>query len=128
MQPRRFAGNKQENHMVGSHASKAASEIDPMNVVVKFSPQVTEAFGDLAAAVHFSEHFDGDMLRTVQDYAAGKPRSVHDILISLPVIASETFKHVHATGDQRASEAWSKIGLEMLENGFTLAARRGRGK
>lgn len=114
--------------MVGSHASKASSEIDPRGVVVNFSPEVTKAFGDLAAAVHFSEHFDGEMLKTVEDYAAGKPRSVHDIMTALPAIAEETFKHVHATGDQSAAKAWSNISSEMLESGFTLAAPRRRAK
>ena len=113
--------------MSPSHSRKA-SEIDPRSVKVHFSPEVTQAFGDLSAAVHFSEHFDGDMQRVVQDWAAGKPDSIYAVLIALPVIAQETFKHVRATGDERASEAWRKISGELLESGFTLTKERGREK
>jgi hypothetical protein len=113
--------------MTAGHARKA-SEIDPRSVDVHFSPEVQRAFGDLAAAVHFSEHFDPDTLKTVQEWASGKSRSVHDIMTALPLVAEETFKHVHATGDAKAAEAWGQIGSELLEKGFTLSKERRRGK
>jgi hypothetical protein len=110
-----------------SHARKA-SELDPRSVEVKFSPEVRGAFADLAAAVHFSEHFDGDMLGILERWATGTRQTVHDIFISFPLIAEETFKHIHATGDKRAAKAWREIGSEMLEYGFTLEKSRSRGK
>ena len=110
-----------------THSRKVA-EIDARDIKVHFSPAVRSAFGDLEAAVHFSEHFDGDILRTVQDYAAGKPKSVHDVLIVLPTIAGETMKHVKATGDKRAEEAWNEIAGQISENGFSLTQERGRRK
>jgi len=98
--------------------------MDPRGVNIHFAPEVQRAFGDLAAAVHSSGHFDGEMLKTVQEWAAGKAASVHDVMTSLPVIAKETFKHVEATGDQKAAQAWDTIGSELLERGFTLDKQR----
>ena len=109
--------------MSASHSRKA-SQMDPRGVNIQFAPEVRQAFGDLAAAVHFSEHFDGEMLKTVQEWAAGKPASVHDVITALPVIAKETFQHVHATGDLKAAEAWGNLGSELLERGFTLEKQR----
>jgi len=110
-----------------SHSSKA-TELDARGITVQFSPKVTEAFQDLAAAVHFSDHFDGDILKIVQDLATGKPKSVHGILISLPSIAAETFRHIAATGDKRAREAWDEVSAQMSEQGFTLTKIRAREK
>jgi hypothetical protein len=110
-----------------SHTRKA-SELDARGIEIQFSPQMHSAFQDLAAAVHFSEHFDGDMLSVLQDWAAGKRKSVHDILIALPLIAQETFKHIQATGDDRAREAWDEICSQMSEKGFTLTQDRQREK
>jgi len=107
---------------MSGHTRKA--QMDPRSVNIQFAPEVQRAFGDLAAAVHFSEHFDGEMLKTVQEWAAGKAASVHDVVTALPVIAQETFKHVHATGDQKAADAWATIGSELLERGFMLDKQR----
>lgn len=105
-----------------------ATELDARGIEVHFSLKVTQAFRDLAAAVHFSEHFDDGMLRTVQEWAAGKPKSLHGVLISLPLIASETFRHIAATGDQRAREAWDEISAQINEKGFSLTKVRTREK
>jgi hypothetical protein len=107
---------------------RKANELDAGEIDVHFSPRVTQAFRDLAAAVHFSEHFDGDIKKIVEDWAAGKPKSIHGVLVALPSIAGETFKHIAATGDERAQEAWDEIGSQMLENGFTLTKARVREK
>jgi hypothetical protein len=112
---------------VPDHRRKA-NELDASEIDVHFSPRVTQAFRDLAAAVHFSEHFDGDIRRIVQDWAQGKPKTVHGVLIALPSIAGETFRHIAATGDERAQEAWDEIGSQMNEKGFTLTKARVRGK
>jgi hypothetical protein len=98
--------------------------MDPRNVEIHFSSEVRSAFADLAAAMHFSEHFDGDMLSIVQEWAADKTPSVLDVLTAFPLIAEQTFKHIHATGDQRAEKAWREIGSELLERGFTLEKYR----
>jgi hypothetical protein len=113
--------------MVARHTQKAA-ELDARGIEVHFSPEVRNAFADLAAAVHFSKHFDGDILGIVQDWATGKRQSVYNVLKALPSVAEETSKHIRATGDKRAEEAWSEIGLKMSERGFTLTALRQRGK
>jgi hypothetical protein len=113
--------------MPTSHANKIAHS-DPRSVAVHLSPEVRGAFADLAAAVHFSEHFDADTLLTVQELAADKKLSVFDVLTAFPLIAEETFKHIHATGDKRAAEAWNEIGSELLQRGFTLAKFRLRAK
>ena len=81
----------------------------------------------MSAAIHFSPHFDGDMRAELQDWADGKAKSVHDILIAFPLIAEETFNHIHATGDERAREAWSNICSQMSEKGFALRQHRDRG-
>lgn len=106
--------------------TRKTDELDPRQVTVHLSAGVRNAFADLAASVHFSEHFSADMLQTVQDLAAGKTLSVDDIVGTLPIIAAETFKHIHATGDQRAAKAWREISSELLERGFTLSRDRGR--
>lgn len=112
---------------MSSHARKTA-EVDSRELLVHFSPEMMSAFSDLAAAVHFSEHFDGDILSIVEGWAAGKDATVYGVLIALPSIAEETFGHVHATGDKRAAEAWREISLKMPEKGFSLAQERRRGK
>ena len=91
---------------------------------VQFSPQVK-----LAAAVHFSEHFDPGILLTLQDWAAGKPTSVHDFFIAMPAIATETFAHVTGTGDKRAAEVWREVGEQLSEQaGYAMTRERLRAK
>lgn len=108
---------------------RKADELDARAIEVRLSPALTQAFRDLAAAVHFSKHFDDGILRTVQELAEGKPRSLRGLLISLPSIASETFRHIAATGDERAREAWDDIGAQIVEKeGFTLTKVRMREK
>ena len=110
-----------------SHTRKAA-ELDARSLTIHFSPGMRRALCDLEAAVHFSEHFDSDIQRILQRWTAGKAQSVHDVLIGLPLIAAETFRHVRATGDERAQEAWSEICNQMPEKGFALALARNREK
>ena len=108
-----------------SHSRRAA-QIDANAIKVHFSPAVTSAFGDLEEAVRTSGHFDRDLLRTVQELAAGADKSAHAVLISLPAIAAETMKHVRATGDAKAEQAWNDIAAQMNEQGFSLTQIRGR--
>jgi hypothetical protein len=115
------------NHVPLSHTRKT-SELDPKGIEVKFSPEVRSGFANLAAAVHFSNHFDEDMRGILEHWATGTRQTVHDLFISFPLIAQETFKHIHATGDKRAAKAWREIGSEMLERGFSLERSRDRGK
>jgi hypothetical protein len=82
------------------------------------------ALKDLAASVHFSEHFDPDVQVSLTRLAEGKAKSLHDFLIAIPQIAEETFRHIHATQDERATDAWSAISSQMNENGFSLASIR----
>jgi hypothetical protein len=110
-----------------SHSRKVA-EIDSRDIEVRFSPAVIKAFGDLEESVRGSQHFDSEARRIVQDYAAGKAKSVHDVLIGFPAIAMETMRHVRATGDTRAEMAWEEIAAQINENGFSVSEKRGRRK
>lgn len=111
--------------MPPSHTRKV-DELDPKRVTIHLSARVRNAFADLAAAVHFSKHFDQGILQTVNDLAAGKDLSVDDFVGTLPLIAEHAFNHIHAEGDERARKAWQEIGYALLEEGFTLAKGRGR--
>jgi hypothetical protein len=113
--------------MTGRHSRKE-TEMDPRGVDIHFPPEVQRAFADLAAAVQSSPQFDPETLKTVQEWGSGKPSSVYDILTAFPLVAEETFKHIHATGDERAADAWGQIGSDLLEKGFTLDKQRRREK
>lgn len=115
---------KRQGRTVTPRHIPKATELDAKAIEVHFSPKMTQAFRDLAAAVHFSQDFDEGMLRTVQEFAEGKPTSLHGVLISLPMVAREVFSH----GDERAREAWDDISAQMSEKGFTLTKIRAREK
>ncbi len=110
-----------------SHSRKVA-EVNARDMEVHFSPAVTKSFGDLEEAVRGSQHFDGDIYRIVQDYAAGKTKTLHGVLVGLPAIAGETMKHVRMTGDTSAELAWEDISAQINENGFSVSEKRGRRK
>jgi hypothetical protein len=99
-------------------------ELDPRTVDVHLSAGVQKAFGDLAAAVHFSEHVDAGIIQTLHDLAGGKALSVDDVLGGLSILAAETIKHVQATGDERPARLWREIASQLVEERFTLKARR----
>lgn len=105
--------------MSKAHAARV-SEIDPSSIKVHFSPEVLTAFGDLAAAVHFSEHFDPDIRAVLDEWASGKPKSVYGILIGYPAIAQETARYIAATNDKMAQDALLELSTQMIEHGFTL--------
>jgi len=110
-----------------ANRTKRAAE-RPAEIKVSFSPAVKAAFADLAAAVHFSEHFDSGMRRELQEWAAGKELTAHSVILALPTLAGETFRHIQATGDARAQEAWDEISSQIAEKGFTLSSTPGRSK
>jgi hypothetical protein len=110
-----------------SHEEKLAG-MDPKGVLVRFSPEVRRAFGDLATVANSSEHFSAEMASVLQDWAAGAQHSVYDVLTAFPAIAEETFKHIQATGDKRVERMWREIGSELLERGFMLARSRAKSK
>jgi hypothetical protein len=113
--------------MTAGHSRRTA-ELDATSILVSFSPQLTQAFADLAAAVHFSRDFDPAIFETVKEWGEGKKKTLHGVLISLPSIADETMKHIHATGDERAREAWEEIQLKIAEEkGFSLRNSRRAG-
>lgn len=105
-----------------SHRDRTKA-LDPRNIEVRFSPEVRHTLGDLAAAVRPSRHFKADMFGILRQWAEGEPPSVHHVLVSFSLLAEETFKHIRATGDRRAEEAWSDFASAMSERGFTLEAR-----
>jgi hypothetical protein len=109
------------------HAGRE-NELNPREIKVRFSPEVRSAFADLAAAVHFSEHFDADMRSILQEWAEGKAPTAHSFLTALPLVAEETFRHIHATNDLKAKDAWDEIASQLPEHGFTFAQKRIRSK
>lgn len=104
--------------MPPGHRSRL-NELDADGIKVHFSSGVKSALADLEAAVHFSEHFDGDAKAILNSWGHEAP-SIHDVMVALPLIAEETFGHVRATGDKRAEDAWRKLCDQMPEHGFTL--------
>lgn len=106
--------------MVSDRPGKAP-ELDARTIKVSFSPRVKLALSDLAAAVHFSDHFESDIRDALNEWTADKQPSIHDVLIVLPHLASETFRHIHATGDTRAEQAWDEFAGQLNEKGFALS-------
>jgi hypothetical protein len=101
--------------------------LSPEAVKVHLSDQARQAFADLDATVHFSDHFQPEILLIVQDFAKGADVSIMDVICSLPSIAEQTFRHIHATGDERARKAWREICHALPEEkGFTLTRERVR--
>jgi hypothetical protein len=111
--------------MPKSHAAKV-SQIDPFCVDVHFSEGVRKAFRSLAAAVHFSEHFDPDMRDILDEWASGERTTVYNVLIAFPAIAGEAAKHIAATHDERAQHALTELSSMMAEpaHSFTLTLDR----
>jgi hypothetical protein len=97
-------------------------ELEARDLQVHFSPAVQDAFRTIAVAARTSEHFDSGIYEIAKDWSSGKPTSVHDVMISLPVIAAEVMKHVAATRDQTMKEAWDDLSTQISEkNGFTVS-------
>lgn len=104
-------------------------ELDAREISISFSPKVQKAFGSLAASVRHSEHFGQEMYDMLEDWSQGKKATVYDVLVTLPLIAQDMAKHVKATNDRNAEEAWGDICIQMFENGFNLTSsspKRGR--
>jgi hypothetical protein len=112
------------------HVDRAKQKAGAGNGVmrVQFSAPVKAAFADLAASVHFSNDFDPDIRSVLRQWAEQKALNIRDILLAFPAIAEEVFGHIRATGDERASEAWTEIRNQMAENGFTLLMTHSREK
>lgn len=109
--------------MADSHRRKL-EELDADSIRVHFSPRVKSALADLDAAVHFSEHFDGDAYAILHDWAKGKAPTVGGFMKALPLIARETFRHIRATSDMRADGAWHELCGQLNENEFKLSTAR----
>jgi hypothetical protein len=105
-----------------AHAKKL-NTLDAAQIEVHLSRDVQQALSDLEAAVHFSEHFDGDIRDILGDWAKGKHPTIHEVLTAFPLIAEETSEHVRMTNDIRAQEAWRELCLKMPERGFELQKR-----
>jgi hypothetical protein len=103
---------------------RPSETLDPLRISVHLSDDARRAFGDLAAAVHFSDHFDPTICSILEDMAAGKRVTVGGMLCALPEIASETFKHLQATGDERVAEAWHEVSESFSEFRYTLSRDR----
>jgi hypothetical protein len=112
-----------EEPMPDSHRRKL-EEVDGDSIKVHFSAKVKGALADLDAAVHFSEHFDGDAYAILHSWATGKNPSVREVMVALPLIAEETSRHVRESGDERAEDAWRELCNQMPENGFALTQRK----
>lgn len=104
--------------MAGDHSRKL-TEFQPDELRVHFSPELKRNFARLEAAVCESEHFDGAMLRVLQDLAEGKPTTVRSTIIAIAAVVQETGNHIRATGDEKAEELLSTIidGMMPLKDG-----------
>ena len=105
--------------MPDSHRRKL-EEVDGDSIKVHFSPRVKSALADLDAAVHFSEHFDGDTYAILHGWATGKNPTAREVMVSVPLIAQETFEHIRKTDDKRADLAWHEFSSQLNENGIRL--------
>jgi len=109
--------------MAVSHRRKAA-EVNPYDITVHFSPTVKEILGELHEAVKASPHFDADIRSVLHEWATTVTPTLESVLITLPVLAQETFGHIQATGDQNAAHAWKEFSNQMVqERPFTLAGK-----
>lgn len=112
--------------MHAERTKRGTENADEMRV--QFSRSVRASFADLAASVHFSNDFDPDILKVVESWANAKEIKVREAFVAFPAIAGEVFRHVHATGDEKAKDAWDAIRNQMPENGFTLSMASLRAK
>jgi hypothetical protein len=100
----------------------AEKEVNARDLLMRFSPAVEDAFRSIAVAARESEHFDAGIYEIVKGWSAGKPTTVHDIMITLPAVAGEVTAHVRATGDVAMKEAWDDLcPLFLLRNSMILA-------
>lgn len=93
---------------------------------MRFSSGVKSAFGDLNAAVHFSEDFDPGTKSILERFAGSETLTISDVLPALPLIAEEAFRHIRKTGAKDAEDAWREICSQMSEQGFDLARKRNK--
>jgi hypothetical protein len=105
--------SKQDSH-VDRHKPKFR-EVNALDVSVKFSPEVARKFARLEAFVHDSPHFDSGLLINLQSLASGKSPCLDEIIPGMAQLASETMRHVQATGDTRAADALSDLISSMFE-------------
>jgi hypothetical protein len=93
---------------------RRSTEMDAETVMIQFSPDVVRGFARLEAAVHDSPHFSPDILENLQEYAAGKPLSVHSALTAIAFVTREAMHHVNATGDDSAKRALDSFVGDLL--------------
>ena len=117
-----------------THAERHAGDTQKFNhedVKIKFSPDMVRCFARLEAAVHDSQHYDGDLLENLRDLTSGKPCSVQMALTEMSLITEETMKHVQATGDTRAKKALDDLQTCLMEDKikpFTVVVTKARGR
>ena len=105
------------------HAEKT---VDPRSLLVSFSEPVQDSFNDLAEVAHKSEHFDHEISEILDSWSKRPSISLHEMIISLPLIAEQLAEHVRATGDQNAMDVWRGLCTQLPENGFAISQSRGR--
>jgi hypothetical protein len=117
---------------ISSHCARSTTQIASCSCkkFIKPTPhaEVPSLRPNLFMKHALGEHFDDGMRRELQEWASGKPQSVHSVILALPSIAGETFAHIQATCDARAQLAWDEISSQMGEKGFTLSKLSERGK
>lgn len=98
------------------------------DIKIEFSLPVRSAIRDLEASVHFSDHFDTGVREILNEWSQRKAITVHQFVVAFPAIAEETFRHIHATTDSRAQEAWDALRAQLSERGFAIALTRSSGR
>jgi hypothetical protein len=101
--------------MSGEHTKRIAG-FSGDDLRVQFSPEVTEEFSRLEAAVHDSEHFSPDILPILRDMAKGKPVSVRHAILGIAVIVQEAGRHTRATGDEKPDEIVDDLLEKLVPN------------
>ena len=95
------------------------TELQPDDVVIRFSPEARESLLALEETVHLSSHFDTDIRRTLQSLANGNPISLSSLVGALPLIIKETMRHIHETGDEKAQSALLELNVDLCGRSAT---------
>jgi len=112
--------HQSQEHMAGNLPHQE-TELDARDLNVRFSPPVQTALKTLTVIALKSDWFDPEMHAILEEWSSGKPTTIHDVMITLPLIAEQTAEHIKATGDERAKDAWRDLCTQLPENGFIVS-------
>jgi hypothetical protein len=100
------------------------TKLDDRELQVRFSPAVREAFHALAHVASKSKHFDEGMFAILREWGEGKPATIHDVVVTFPLIAEQMADHISATHDEAVKDAWRELCSQLPEEGFVVSQSR----